>query len=236
MSTEMQIGAADTLTKLAAFREIVHGRKSVRAYLPEPLSEGEICQLLELASWSPSNCNTQPWRVHVVSGETLVRLREELLADSLANGVSPDIPYNAKLYPPDLLSRMANHLNVQQLAFGICREDEAARNKMRANNHSFFGAPHVLLLYLPAFANEREAADLGMFAQTFMLALAAAGFAGVPQTSVGVYAAPVRRILQPTHDDKLMFAISFGREDPDASAGRLVQERCPVESFAVFHK
>lgn len=236
MGAEMQIDAAGASAKLTAFKEIVHGRKSVRAYLPQPLPEAEIRDLLELASWSPSNCNTQPWRVHVLSGETLLRLRDELLTDAHANGISPDVPYNAELYPTELQSRMANHLSVQQLAFGISREDTTARNKMRTNNHSFFGAPHALLLYLPAFANEREAADLGMFAQTFMLALDAAGFASVPQTSVGVYAAPVRRILQPVHDDKLMFAISFGREDTAASNGRLVQERCPVESFAVFHK
>ena len=71
-------------------------RKSVRSFLPDTT----IRDLLELASWSPSNCNTQPWIVHVASGRTIERLRAEVLVDALANGLSPEIPYNTAAYPP----------------------------------------------------------------------------------------------------------------------------------------
>lgn len=219
-----------------SFDSIVLGRKSVRAFLPEPLPASLIRELLTLASWSPSNCNTQPWRVHLVSGKTIARLTEELLRDATANGITPEVSYNAQSYPRAMHERMAAHLGNQQNAFGIARKDAAARDKLRANNLRFFGAPHAAFLYMPDFGNEREAADVGMFAQTFMLALEAYGLAGVPQTSVGMYAAPARRVLNPAPDHKLLFAIAFGREDVSARGARLTQERTPVNEFAVFHE
>jgi nitroreductase len=220
----------------ACFRAIVTRRKSVRAFLPDTLPETQIRDLLTLASWAPSNCNTQPWIVHVASGETVAKLRLALIADATANGLSREVPYNPELYPAALHARMIEHVVTQQLAFGIAREDLTARDQLRANNLGFFGAPHVLFLYLPDFANEREAADLGMFAQTFLLALEANGLAGVPQTSVGSYAAPVRRLLRPAADCKLMFAISFGRENREMQSARLVQDRLPVDAFTTFHR
>jgi len=227
----------DTTTPdFAVFRRLVTSRKSVRAYLPEPLPESLIRELIELAGWSPSNCNTQPWQIHLASDATLERLRSELLADAVANGQSPEIPYNPQDYPPEMHGRMIAHVMNQQLAFGIAREDTEARARLRENNLRFFGAPHVMFLYLPAFANEREASDLGMFAQTFLLALEAAGLGGVPQTSVGTYGAPIRRALHPADDHRLMYAIAFGREDRSASGARLVQEREPVDGSTVFHR
>ncbi|VXD04447.1 Nitroreductase NfnB [Pseudomonas sp. 9AZ] len=231
------MSAADHVSdKGPYFSAIVHGRKSVRAFLPDPLPQKLIRELLALASWAPSNCNTQPWMVHVASGDTIVRLTEELTRDSAASGITPEVPYNAQAYPAALQTRMVEHLGNQQHAFGIAREDKDARNKLRDNNLRFFGAPHVVFVYMPDFGNEREAADIGMFAQTFMLALEAHGLAGVPQTSVGMYAAPIRRVLNPSPNHKLLFTISFGREDVDARGARLVQERTSVDQFAVFHE
>lgn len=235
MTTDSSITTLSRADQNCSFETLVRGRKSVRAFLPDPLAETRIRALLELASWAPSNCNTQPWIVHVASGATIETLRVALIENALANGVSREISYSPELYPPALHDRMIGHVMTQQLAFGISREDVTAREKLRANNLSFFGAPHALFLYLPGFANEREASDLGMFAQTFLLALEADGLAGIAQTSVGSYAAPVRRLLQPADDHRLMFAISFGYEDRSAASARLVQERVAIDNFATFH-
>ena len=237
MNASLIATCTDELTAAdAVFEQVVRGRKSVRAFLPDPVPDARIEGLLELASWAPSNCNTQPWIVHVASGKTIELLRATLMEDALANGVSREVAYNPEQYPEALNERMIEHVVTQQTAFGIAREDVTARDKLRANNLSFFGAPHALFLYLPGFANEREAADLGMFAQTFMLALEAHGLAGVPQTSVGSYATPIRRVLKPADDHKLMFAIAFGHEDKRAPGARLGQERASVASFATFHR
>ncbi|MFD9319117.1 nitroreductase family protein [Streptomyces sp. NPDC060053] len=44
-------------------------------------------------------------------------------------------------------------------------------------------------------ARSRTAGDIGMYAQNFLLSLAARGLAGIPQTVLGVYADTVREFL-----------------------------------------
>src|SRR3546814_13673540 len=68
---------------------------------------------------------------------------------------------------------------------------------------------------MPDWCGVREAADVGMFAQSLMLALTAHGLASCPQSSLSHYAAVVKRELNIPDDMRLLFGLSFGYEDPD---------------------
>lgn len=48
------------------FFEIIRGRRSVRAFKPDPLSREQIAQILEAAGWAPSPHGRQPWRFVVI--------------------------------------------------------------------------------------------------------------------------------------------------------------------------
>jgi coenzyme F420-0:L-glutamate ligase / coenzyme F420-1:gamma-L-glutamate ligase len=48
------------------FFEIVMGRRSVRAFRPEPLERAQVEAVLEAARWAPSPHGRQPWRFAVV--------------------------------------------------------------------------------------------------------------------------------------------------------------------------
>ena len=50
------------------FADIVRARRSVRAFLDQPVPQPLIEQIFTQAQQAPSNCNTQPWRTWVVSG------------------------------------------------------------------------------------------------------------------------------------------------------------------------
>ncbi|RYD93512.1 MAG: hypothetical protein EOP61_23450, partial [Sphingomonadales bacterium] len=75
----------DTLT----FHETVQRRSSVRAFLADPVPADLLTAVLEDAQRSPSNCNTQPWQVHILSGARLRAFGERLAADWAA-GRSPN--------------------------------------------------------------------------------------------------------------------------------------------------
>ena len=54
----------------------IESRQSMREFLPAPVPRALILHLLELASRAPSGTNTQPWKVHVLTGaakDALVR-------------------------------------------------------------------------------------------------------------------------------------------------------------------
>jgi len=48
--------------------EALKARTSIREFLPEPLPEKLVREILDVARWSPSGGNLQPWKVIVVSG------------------------------------------------------------------------------------------------------------------------------------------------------------------------
>ncbi|MDG1697225.1 MAG: nitroreductase family protein, partial [Ilumatobacter sp.] len=56
--------------------EAVTQRKSIRSFLPDPVSDEKIAELLKTASRSPSGGNVQPWRIYVVNGASMQRFRE----------------------------------------------------------------------------------------------------------------------------------------------------------------
>ena len=64
----------------AAVDGVIQGRHSVRKFLPTPVPQGVVAELLQVAARSPSGSNTQPWRVHVLMGEPLQALSEAILA------------------------------------------------------------------------------------------------------------------------------------------------------------
>ncbi|NJL32797.1 MAG: nitroreductase family protein [Chloroflexaceae bacterium] len=46
---------------------LLQGRRSVRAYLPDPVSTEQLTYLLEAARWAPSPHGRQPWRFAVIT-------------------------------------------------------------------------------------------------------------------------------------------------------------------------
>ena len=52
-----------------SLEDAITTRRSVRGFLDKPVPEETIKNVFELAQLAPSNCNIQPWRVYVASGE-----------------------------------------------------------------------------------------------------------------------------------------------------------------------
>lgn len=202
-----------------AFARVVQERRSVRGFLPDPVPRSILEQVFTLAQRAPSNCNTQPWLSVVVSGRACERMREAL-QDAVNRGAfAMDFPYEGK-YHGVFKERQYDAARQLYDAQGIAREDKAARGASFLRNYAFFGAPHAVFLFLPEWAGVREAADLGMYAQTLMLAMTAHGIASCPQTSLSFNAELVREQLEVEADWKLLFAISFGYEDCNEASNR----------------
>lgn len=197
---------------LAIFRETVNNRHSTRGYLDQPVPQDLLNQVFELAQQSPSNCNTQPWQVYVVSGSIRDVLAKRLLESIMTGSFSMDFEYQGNYQG---VYKERQHAAARELyaAMDIARDDKVGRNEAFMQNFNFFGAPHVAFLFLPEPFGIREAADLGMYAQTLMLSLTAHGLASCPQTALSFDANTVREVLAVDPANKLLFGISFGYED-----------------------
>jgi nitroreductase len=211
-----------------AFDQIVSTRRSVRGFKAEPVPATVLQSVFSLAQQCPSNCNTQPWIVHVVSGEKCNVLSTKISEAILLGQWTMDFPYDGKYTG---LHKERQYDAAQQLytAMGIAREDKAKRAEAFARNFSFFGAPHVAFLFIPEQFGMREAADLGMYAQTLMLSLVARGLASCPQTALSFCSDLVRAELGVDNNLKLMFGISFGYEDPEEAANSARVGKAPLQ-------
>jgi nitroreductase len=216
------------------FDEIVARRTSLRAFLPEPVSPTTLAAIFANASHSPSNCNTQPWLVHVASGERLESLRTKMPAEFMAGKMSMDFPYDGSY---EGVYKERQYASAQALydSVGITRQEKEARQAVFMRNFSFFDAPHVAFLFMPEPFGLREAADLGMYAQTLMLSFTAHGLGSCPQTSLGFQADLVRKELGVEPSNKLVFGISFGYPDLDAPINSCATSRADLADVVTFH-
>jgi nitroreductase len=220
-----------------SFHDLVRQRQSCRQFLPAPLGAEQVDAVLQDAQRAPSNCNTQPWQVHIVSGETRASLTQVLIAYADNGHFSPDFTWDETAFPEPLDARRRAQGKGYYEALGIARDDKAGRHQAMVRNLDFFGAPHAAFLFMPAVGDSvRVAADVGMYAQTFLLSLTAHGFAGIPQTLLGLFAAPIRAHLGVSDDMKLLFGMSFGYADPAGVRAAPTMPREPIGSSCVLHE
>lgn len=212
----------------AAFATIVRRRRSVRGFRPDPVPREVIEAVFGLAQLAPSNCNTQPWKAVVLRGARCAALRQRLQEDLAAGKQQLDYPYSGK-YEGVYRDRQYDAAFQLYGAMDIAREDRAARAASFMRNFDFFDAPQVAFLFLPEWGGVREASDLGMWAQTLLLALSAHGVASCPQTSLSFNADLVRDFCGVDGEWKLLFGLSFGYEDESVAANRCRVGRAPLE-------
>jgi len=224
----------NTTEAAAIFDAIVAARRSLRAFLPRSVPQEILEHIFNIAQRAPSNCNTQPWVTHVVSGGKLEQLREDMPERFLSGNFSMDFPYDGS-YTGVYKERQYGAAQALYDAVGVTREDKAGRQAQFMRNFTFFDAPHVAFLFLPEPFGLREAADLGMYAQNLMLTLTAHGLGSCPQTALSFQADFVREQLGVAATNKLVFGISFGYPDPDAAANRCVTDRATGAEAVTFH-
>jgi nitroreductase len=59
----------------SALDEAIRGRRTTKAYAPEPVPRAVLEDLFELARWAPNHHLTEPWRFRVLGPASLARLK-----------------------------------------------------------------------------------------------------------------------------------------------------------------
>ncbi len=212
--------------------DAVVARRSIRAFLPDPVSDDTIRELLEKASRAPSGGNVQPWRIYVVNGDSMTRLREFLADQPPFEEPAYDI------YPPELWEPYrTNRFTVGEQMYatlGIERADKAGRLTQFARNGEFFGAPAALFCFVDKGMGKPQWSDLGMFLQTFMLLAQEAGLDTCAQEYWAARPRAISEFVGAPEDEMIFCGMSIGRADPDAPINSLVSERMPLDEWARF--
>jgi phosphotransacetylase len=81
---------ADAAPAGGAVFEAIETRRSVRGYVDKPVPREVVERLLSAASRAPSGNNSQPWRVHVLTGAGRQQLTDAIMAARAAGGDDPE--------------------------------------------------------------------------------------------------------------------------------------------------
>ena len=224
-------------TGAAAVDGAIRSRRSIRGFLPTPVPPAEVRALLDLAACAPSGSNIQPWRVHVLTGAALQRLKDDLLAQHDA-GAPEEREYD--YYPvrwrsPYLERRRAVGWKLYELT-GVARGDQEAGHRQRGRNYVFFGAPVGLVFTIDDDLEKGSWLDCGMFIQTLMIAARGHGLDTCPQAAIANYPAVLRRHLPISERETIICGMALGHADPAEPANALEAGREPLEAFTLFHE
>ena len=210
--------------------QATHERISVRSFLTDPVSDELLRELLADASYAPSGGNLQPWRIYVVNGESMARLREYLPSQPPLEDAEYDI-YPKSLTEPYRTNRFT--VGEQMYAtLGITRDDKAGRFRQFAHNGDFFGAPAALFCFIDRQMGPPQWSDLGMFLQTFMLLAVERGLATCSQEYWSVRHGAIRTFVGAPDNEMLFCGMAIGYADPAAPVNSLRSERMPLEQWA----
>jgi nitroreductase len=193
--------------------ECIKTRMSIRKFKPEPVPADLLTKVIDTAKWSPSYKNSQPWEVVIVSGKKKEELTELLIALLEKNSPpSPDIPEPVS-WPPVIDARISALIKKRSELTGKDLNAPEVKKKAKIANFRFYSAPHGIFLYQDATLPEWSLFDIGLFAQSLMLAAHAYGLGTVPQAFLTDFAREAKEFLGISQSKRLVLGISTGYPD-----------------------
>ena len=221
---------------VATIEEAIAGRRTVRAFRRDPVEQGLIERLLDIAARAPSGTNMQPWRVYAVAGSEKTALVQALIA---AHSDEPDrhtaeYEYYPSTFPEPYLSRRRKVGWDLYGILGITRAEKDRMHEQHARNFAFFDAPVGLVFTISRRLEIGSWLDYGMFLQNIMIAARAHGLETCVQAAFAPFHAVIRQHLPIDPDEVVVCGMSIGYEDTEATVNRLATERHPARDFTSF--
>jgi nitroreductase len=220
----------------AAVERVLTHRRSCRGYLPDEVPRDVIEQVLAAAQHTASWCNTQPWQLHIVSGESrdaLSKAAVEHVVSTLGQSAPSDFPFPAAY--SGVYGQRRKEVGWQLYeAVGVVRGDRDGSAMQMLRNFEFFGAPHVAIVTTDADLGVYGAIDCGLYVNSFMLAAEALGLGTCAQAAIGQVAPAVREFLDLPDDRRIVCGIAFGHPDPDHASARFTSRRAPITDAVTF--
>ena len=222
--------SSETKNRDAAWVSIfLASRRSTRDFLPTPVPQHIIDQILTDALTAPSWSNTRPFKIAVATGDVRDRISGEflsrwtVLSRIMRKGLKNKVrliysryglptsnrtivkPYVAELKPR--AQRVGKELYE---LFGVKRGDRDARDKQWGKNYSFFGAPVEMFIYIHKSLHVYAASDAGLMMENLMLSAHGHGLGTCAQGAVNIWDDVVRKEFDIPKDYRLLCGMAIG--------------------------
>jgi nitroreductase len=213
-------------------KQAVRERRSIRQFLPKPVPEEMIREIIADTLWAPSWGNTQPWEIVVVTGEKLEAFKKknmEALAAGKASQTDVTMP---KVWPDAYLNRYKSLGKSVLSSLSIAREDKEARLQHFVRMFGLFDAPGIMLVNVDkALSLEYAMLDVGILLQTFCLLAHDKGLGTCIMAAVVTYPEIVRELFAIPENKTIVMGAILGWPDPEAPVNQFVRQRGSLDDF-----
>jgi len=217
-------------------RDAVASRYSCRAFLPTPIAESTVREIIELAVRAPSAGNMQPWSIDVIAGARVEALKDLLRPrmGELPRGEGTEYT----IYPPEMNATFRKRrFEVGELLYKsieVPREDKPARYRQYARNFEFFGAPVGIFFSIDRALGVAQYSDMGGLIQTVMLLARDFGLHACAQQAWASWPKTVSAFLDLPPHMMLFSGMALGYADEAAAINSWRAPRAPLEEYARF--
>ncbi len=218
------------------FDEVVLGRRSIRGYKSDPVPKDVLREIVTLATRAPSSMNTQPWNLHVVTGEPLERIREGNTENNLA-GVPPSREIRQHGAYEGIHRKRQIDIAVQLFdAMGIEWGDKDRRKDWVMRGFRQFDAPVSIVITFDKDLEDNDIAifDCGAVVNCLVNAAWSKGL-GAVINGQGIMQSPVVREHAGIPDNEvIMSCIALGYPADEFAANDVVSTRRDVDDVINF--
>ena len=219
------------------FDDVINGRRSIRGFKKKPVPRELVEEVIALANRAPSSMNTQPWHLHVLTGEPLERVRKGNTERMLAgHPVTREIDDHGK-YEGVHRDRQVEIAIQLFEAMGIERHDKEKRQDWVLRGFRQFDAPvSIVVCYDRDLEPGGTIAHFDLGAVTFGLVLAAwSRGLGCVINGQGIMQSPVvREVARIPEDQVILTCVALGWPDDSFPANAVVSRRRSAEQVARF--
>ena len=234
--------------------QFLASRRSTRDFLPTPVPQEIIDQILTDALTSPSWSNTRPFKIAVATDEVRDRISGEflsrwnVLSRIMRKGFKNKLRLIYTRYGLPTSNRSIVKPYVEELKpraqrvgkelyelFGVERGDREARDKQRGKNYSFFGAPVEMFIYIHKSLHIYAASDAGLMMENLMLSAHGHGLGTCAQGAVNIWDDVVRQEFEIPKDYRLLCGMAIGYPS-DSPVNSFKAHRIGADEILLKHK
>ena len=218
------------------FDEVVNERKSIRGYKPDPVPREIIDDVITSAKKAPNSINTQTWKLYVITGEPLQKIKDQN-TENMLNGVKPQRDIKMREGYQGIHRKRQIAIAVQLFdAMGIAWEDRVARGEWAMQGFKQFGAPVSIVLTYDKYLDPGAMShyDLGAISYGLCLAAWQRGLGTVINSQGSMQSDVVREHANIPESENILFCVAMGYPDWDKEANSIKSPRVGNEEFVSY--
>lgn len=213
--------------------EAIRKRKSIRAYLPEPVPRDVMKELLEAAILAPTGSNSQPWKFYVVAGERKKQLDDVILKClEESHTTSNELQMQHEGGDEEVQERIsARRMELMREVMEILRNNDVPMETFATGSFKYFGAPVAIFVTMDKSLAENTLVAVGAAVENLMLLACEKGLGTCWIGMALMYSKEIRENLQIPDTERVITSLALGYPDNEAPINSFKADKDDLDTF-----